>query len=111
MGINKNTLRKRAKELLENIWGSTLLFIELPKGEVKPENELYNLEKIETGSGTKYRAIRVRVDQLLSLLNNVRDEGNSQTTYLPSEIHDEMFADTVYLPEETFDGGNAGSLY
>lgn len=67
MGINKNTLAKRAKELLKNMWTSVLLFRELPVGKVlNPFSEVFLLEHNDTGVGTKYRATRVPVSQIMT---------------------------------------------
>lgn len=111
MGINKNTLRKRAIDLLNNMWSSTLLFIELPKGEVFPENELYMLEKRATGAGVKYRAVRVQLSQILDQALPIHDEGFAATTYLASETYDEVDAAVVYAPEETFSEDFANAIY
>lgn len=60
MGINKNTLAQRARDLLNNMWNSILLFIELPIGSTSnPNSELYLLEHVETDGGVRYRPTRV----------------------------------------------------
>lgn len=103
MSINKRTLKQRAKDLLENSWLSKLLFQELPLDHVTPRSQLYVLQREERGDGVSYRPIRATIEDILAGGIEARDEGNSLTEYLSTEIFDEGSAATTYLPEETFD--------
>ena len=105
MGINKRTLKQRAKELLENTWMSKLLFQELPQDNITPGSELYVLQREERGDGVIYRPIRTTIEDVLAGGVNIRDEGNSLTEYLPTERFDEEDANATSTSEETFSEG------
>jgi hypothetical protein len=111
MAVNPNTLRQRARDLLGNIWTSILLFRELPVGNADNlEDEIYLLEHNPTGGGVKYRPVRIPLSQLFSSIPsqvNYRDEGNSSTTYLPSEQFDEGNSASTPTAGQQFDEGGA----
>lgn len=114
MGINKNTLRQRARDLLNNMWSSILLFRELPVGRAENlEDEIFLMEHRDTGGGTRYRPTRIPLSQLFSSLpaDPSYDEGSAGASYLPSEEFDEGDASTTYTADETFDGGDSTSIY
>lgn len=67
MAIDKKTLRQRARELLENMWNSVLLFRELPVGKTSnPKSELFLLEHTDTGAGVRHRPTRIPLSSILT---------------------------------------------
>ena len=109
--INRRTLKAREQDLQENQWGSKTLFEELFRGTVTDRSELFLYQREQRGDGALYTPRRITVNDLLSADLSLLDEGNSFTSYLPTQIYDEIDAAKVYTADEIYEEGGSATVY